>query len=322
MIPRVLKPLVAPIKWLIRQCARLRVTHLPISLAQAERWERTFRKYSLFQEISTEREITLPHGIKMTCGIVDVIERHLRTTGVWEPGVLHCIKTLVKPGDTFLDIGANIGFFTLNASRLVGPSGRVVSIEPSQRTAAKLLTNVLANHAANVLVLTIGAGDESKLEFLNIARRDNAGASSIRPIQGATGKESIAIARMDDVLEALDIIPDIIKVDIEGAEFLALKGLRRTLAAHHPVLIVELRELFLQEMGISRESIVEFLSELGYSPHSIDFYTGETCPVAAENSRALEGDAMFSVSVPSSNGSHSDDQQRGMNSYADMNNVI
>ena len=298
MIPRVLKPLVTPIKWLMRQGVKFRINRLQLSLAQADRWERRFRKYPLFHGLSTEREITLPHDIKMNCGIVDVIERHLRTKGVWDPGVLHCIEMLLKPGDTFLDIGANIGFFTLNASRIVGISGRVVSIEPSQRAAVKLLANVLANHASNVLVLTIGAADVSKLEFLNIARPDNAGASAIRPIQGAIGKESIAVARMDDVLEALDIIPTVIKIDIEGSEFVALQGLRRTLSAHHPVLIVELRGLFFQDMGSSKKDLVDFLVELGYFPHSIDYHTGQTFPADVANPQALEGDAMFCVPVP------------------------
>jgi FkbM family methyltransferase len=299
MIPRLLKPVVNPIKWLLRQSVKFRINSLPLSLAQADRWVHRLRSWpALFHGLAVEREIALPHDIKMTCGIIDVIERHLRTKGVWDPGVLRCIERELKPGDTFLDIGANIGFFTLNAARLVGARGRVISIEPSQRAAAKLLANVLANHVTNVLVLTIGAADVSKLEMLNIAREDNAGASAMRPILGAIGCERIAVARMDDVLETLDIVPTVIKIDIEGAEFAALIGLTRTLSAHHPAIIVEMREGFSAETGIFKEDIVAFLVGLGYSPNSIDYNTGETCPVELTNLQALEGDALFAVPIP------------------------
>lgn len=249
----------------------------------------------VFGDLVAERDIDLPHDIRVKCGIVDVIERHLMTTRTWEPGVLHCIRTALRPGDTFLDIGANLGFFTLNASRIAGPSGRVVSIEPSQRTAVKLLTNVLRNRAGNVLVLTIGASDSPGLVNLNLVRSDNPGASTIRPITGHIGQETIAVARMDDVLESLSIVPTVIKIDIEGAEFLCLKGLRRTLASAHPLMIIELKELFLRQAGTSIHEVLQFLAELGYSASAIDYETGATRPASVDDLIALSGDVLFSA---------------------------
>lgn len=95
---------------------------------------------------------TTVFGAKMSLDTRDIIQRYLYIFGIWEPNITHWMRRRLKPGDVLLDIGANVGYYTLLGARLVGSAGRVVAFEPSPTIRASLLRNIELNELDNVEV--------------------------------------------------------------------------------------------------------------------------------------------------------------------------
>jgi FkbM family methyltransferase len=92
-------------------------------------------------------------GARMSVNAQEIVGRYIANFGIWEPSLTAWLMSHLQPGDTFVDVGANIGYVTLLASRVVGAAGCVISIEPSPANSAMLRRNVAANHAENVRVV-------------------------------------------------------------------------------------------------------------------------------------------------------------------------
>ncbi|MBI5622172.1 MAG: FkbM family methyltransferase [Elusimicrobia bacterium] len=137
----------------------------------------------------------------------------------------------VEPGATVVDVGAHIGTFALLAARMVGPSGRVVALEPSPATLELLRRNVALNGLSWVKVHPVGAAEaEGTAELFTASGLDNPAADTLSPTPGRRGV-MVRLARLDDVLaqEGCTRV-DLLKLDVEGAELRALAGAPRTLA--------------------------------------------------------------------------------------------
>jgi len=135
------------------------------------------------------------------------------------------LAPFVGKGAVFVDIGANIGTYTLWASRLVGPAGRVVALEPHPRTYAKLRFNVLSNEAVNVVLLNVAAAGEEGTTLLRFDGGGNIGGASL--LSGAEGAAEVTVPittrPLKSILEGAGVArPDIIKIDVEGFEDQAL----------------------------------------------------------------------------------------------------
>jgi FkbM family methyltransferase len=184
-------------------------------------------------------------GATMECDLADYIPQYLYHFRVWEPHISAAIQALLRPGETFCDIGANIGYYSLLASSLVGPHGRVVAIEPSRVTITRLQRNLSLNSPSNVRV--VPAAVSSNRGTVSIYRRSNVntGMDTTIPTQGA-----------DKVCEAecfmlSEILTDeershlgIIKIDIEGGEPPILRQLIEQLDAYprHFHILVEMAD--------------------------------------------------------------------------------
>lgn len=199
-------------------------------------------------------------------------------TGERDPELQTFIRRRLRPGDVFLDVGANVGIYTVFAGKLVGPSGRVVAIEANPSTFAYLADNIVRNRLENVTPLNCAAGEEQgALQIAENAR--NAGETHI-----ATAAESgaaVPVDRLDVILrrQGIDRI-DYFKIDIEGFELPALRGAADTLR-HSPDVVVqtELVDAHARRYGYSIRQIVEFMSALGLSPHVPD-RAGTATPIA------------------------------------------
>ncbi|HVW55709.1 MAG TPA: FkbM family methyltransferase [Rhizobiaceae bacterium] len=135
------------------------------------------------------------------------------------------LAPFVRKGSVFVDIGANVGTYTLWASRLVGPAGRVVALEPHPRTYAKLRFNILANEALNIVVLNVAAGNEEGTALLRFDGGGNIGGASLLASEGGASDVSVPITMrpLKTLIENAGLPrPDVIKVDIEGFEDQAL----------------------------------------------------------------------------------------------------
>ena len=162
--------------------------------------------------------------------------------GLYELDTHRRLRRILKPGSHFADVGANIGYFTTIAAQLVGPTGRVDAFEPDPINRQRLQEHLAANRLAEcVRVHPVGAGAEPGRVTLYHPKTDsgnNHGSASIfQSVVGESEPFTIDIVRVD---EALDRVPDLIKMDIEGAELSAIQGMTKLLQSERPPkLIIE-----------------------------------------------------------------------------------
>lgn len=183
-------------------------------------------------------ESTIRHGAARGLRIDPAGAHPGYALGTSEPLLQEALVQLLGPGDVFYDLGANVGFFTLLAARLVGPEGVVVAFEPDPRNAAALRSNIALNRLANVAVVQKGVSDTSGVRTLVIAEST---ASHIADATTAEETTAIDVVSLDDfVSEGAHRPPTAIKLDIEGEEAHALRGAERLIATHRPAIICEL----------------------------------------------------------------------------------
>lgn len=167
----------------------------------------------------------------------------------------------IRPGDTVVDVGGNLGFTTLVFSRLAGGAGRVHSFEPGPRMFAKLSGMAARNELINVTLHNCGCGSKSESLVLNIPA--SSGNASLRPTDEvmATVKhqDTVQIRRLDDELCDLEAL-SFIKVDTEGFEIEVLRGAEKLIQKFRPVIYIELS----QEYQRSSSEAIAWLKERRY----------------------------------------------------------
>jgi FkbM family methyltransferase len=202
-------------------------------------------------------EIVLDLPIGKFCGPASdssVFAAILQQNGAYEPHVTKAIMENLKHGNTFVDIGANLGYFTLMASRLVGPSGKVIAFEPATEAYNYCRKNIELNKLPNVDLYKNGLWNEKKT--LTISDSHQLGFNHI-----SDNGDIIECIPLD----SLYLTPNLIKMDIEGAEPYALKGMVETLKRCHPAIVMEVNRYCLKSFfGKDTEDVWQPLTDLGY----------------------------------------------------------
>ena len=211
------------------------------------------------------------------CDLRDGIMREVCLTGRYEPQETALLQQILRPGMTFVDVGANWGYFTLCAAHLVGRTGRVVSIEVDPRACRTLKANIERNMLESVTVLEMAASDTPgtlRLHEYERAANDsgNFGLIDAEGIGNSHRQFDVAASPIDDVLDRAGIEQvDLLKMDIEGAEGRALAGLRRALTDRRiKFLLLELHPEYLRVKGHRPDEIVADLRSYGYRAWKID----------------------------------------------------
>jgi FkbM family methyltransferase len=185
-------------------------------------------------------------------------------TGTAERPLQDALQREVKPGTTFFDIGANVGFVTILAARLVGPSGRVVAFEPVPENVAAIRENLALNdiHWAEVRETAVGRA-AGKATFIVSDVSAFSRLASVNVPSGARESIEVAVSSIDELMSAGELpVPDVVKIDIEGAELEAIEGMRQTLGEHKPVLLCEVHDC--------NAEYVELMGSLGYETINLD----------------------------------------------------
>lgn len=188
------------------------------------------------------------------CGVAAEILQH----GVYEPHVAAFCQRFIRPGMSILDVGANIGFHTLHAAILSGPSGKVYAVEPDPRNTALLDLSLSLNLSrAPVEVIPAAPSDAAgELVLSDLGNPANSGARFTHRdralleqlVHGPDPKfDPVRAFRWDD--ERLDARLDLVKIDIEGFEPVALAGMERSLERHRPVVLSEFARSNLRQIG-------------------------------------------------------------------------
>jgi FkbM family methyltransferase len=173
---------------------------------------------------------------------------------------------VLRPGLCFCDIGANIGYFTVLGSLLVGKSGRVLAFEPDPHNYRILNSNVALRRLSNISLFNRALGDNSGEASLF---RSGSNFGDHRLCRGAAnGRASVRIqvSRLDEVLEKSRCrIPDVIKMDVQGYEGLVLRGMKSLLSSPRPLtFLIEYWPYGLSQTGSSGQEVYGLLSDHGF----------------------------------------------------------
>jgi FkbM family methyltransferase len=163
--------------------------------------------------------------------------------GTWEPEVQAALARLLQPGNVVFDIGAATGFYSIIAARCVGPGGTVVAFEPAPENLAALRHNVGLNALENVEVIEAAIADDEGQAVMVPEATDEVSLVMKRVEAGPDNGSTVEVTSLDALRAAGRIpVPDVIKMDVEGVEVEVLRGARDILAAHGPVLLIEVHE--------------------------------------------------------------------------------
>jgi FkbM family methyltransferase len=192
--------------------------------------------------------------------------------GVNELPVQVVVADALRSGDVFLDIGANVGFFSLLAARIVGPTGAVYAFEPVPANAARIGANARRNRFRNVHVLELAAADEDGQTNLLLAiHPGGAVLASAGAPPDAAGSVVVRTATLDGLVTSGRVrAPAVVKIDVEGAELAVLRGMAATLRRHGPLVVCEVDAAEQETLDAKRCEIEAVLAEAGYRTEPIE----------------------------------------------------
>lgn len=226
------------------------------------------RKYA--RRALSKRNVVLQYGVgeglKYNAGGYDPDT----TLGIYELPVQNALSKNLKAGEVFYDIGANVGFFSIIGANLVGSTGTVYAFEPDPSNVAKIRHNSQLNSFHNITILEKAAFHSSGEGQLLIT--EFPGSRTLTTTAKSSGKKyekspqvSVDLIAIDDLVESNDILPPtVMKIDIEGAELDALKGLRQTIKKFKPTIIYEVDDSLQNGYSQKKGKIDQFVQNLGY----------------------------------------------------------
>src|ERR1700759_1684771 len=219
------------------------------------------------------------------------IEWSLLSTGTYEDEINKLIRISLKPGDTALDIGANIGFQSIRIGRSVGNTGRVYSFEPLNYLQTKFKKNIALNKLENVTLFPFALSNQAGEITYSINENNwNQGTFSLRDQSTGDKIQQILIKVADELPEIKELSRlDLIKIDVEGFEFQVLKGLVTTLKKHKPRIIFEYDSNYWAANGQQISECYNFLKGLNYELYQV---TSVGCELIL-NAENIQGGNLF-----------------------------
>lgn len=197
------------------------------------------------------------------------VSRRLREEGIWEPYETRLIMASLRPGDVFLDVGANIGYFTVMAAHLVAQGatpGRVYAFEPDPLNCQLLRRSAALNQLENVIELSEAALSNHAGEGLLYLSEDNLGDHQVYAGEGGRRQRPISFIHGSDylMLRLQGRRLDLVKIDTQGSEYQVVDGLMPlfTSLAVPPRMLIELTPYSLRSAGASGRALVEQLAQL------------------------------------------------------------
>jgi FkbM family methyltransferase len=213
------------------------------------------------------------------------------------------LGAVLGPGDTFIDVGAHVGYFSMLAAAFVGKTGRVISFEPDTTNYAHLLEHVERNAASQVIPVPLAVGAQPRVaEFF--VNDDNDGGHGLWDVGShpfnARSREArrtrrVFLTTLDDFVgTAGSRKVKAIKIDAEGSEVAVLEGARNLLEQHQvPFVVAEINTFALSAMGTSQEALRGYMTALGYETYV--FQPGQAVLQRLLPSQTVESDYVFNV---------------------------
>lgn len=223
------------------------------AMYSALRWSNQFRHHV----------VKVVDGVAYELDLAEDIDSTIYFKGTFEPDTVAAIRTFVGRGDVVFDIGANIGWYTLMTSKIVGASGRVVAFEPTAWARRKLARNLKLNPALNNVSL-----ESMALSDVSEAMRPIQLRASWRVFGDDAGvfNENVPVKKLDDYVAGAGISQlDVVKIDVDGYEAKVIAGASQTLSRFRPVLIMEIGAYTVAALGDSLGPMLDTLFGLSYA---------------------------------------------------------
>lgn len=212
-------------------------------------------------------------GARIACVLPDFVQRHIYLFGIWEPNITDFVAKRLRVGDTFVDVGAHVGYYTLMASRIVGDRGRVVAIEASPRNYEILRSNLELNQdLRNVRTINIAVTDSVRHVDLYSGPEYNVGMTSTYQRPRFRFEAVVPGAPPYDILIFHGVIDArLIKIDVEGSETLVLRNVNDLLRTcrDDAEFIVELSPDYWPQPRKELERIVNTFTNVLYFPYVV-----------------------------------------------------
>ena len=219
------------------------------------------------------RVAVLRSGAKMRVTLDEHAFRQIYFYGVYEPEVSALVRHLGKPEQVWLDVGANIGYFTILIASLVGSTGEVHAFEPNPDMMKQINHSVSLNGMEQVQRNGAAVSDNSGTEailYIPLSQSGQSGQSSLLVHRDIAEKRKVSVQTisLDDYLAGIDKPADFMKIDVEGLELLVFQGMKQTLENQPPkVIICEVSDL--PDCLASQSELIEHLAHYHYLPHII-----------------------------------------------------
>jgi FkbM family methyltransferase len=219
----------------------------------------------------------------------------LYVCGSFEPNEFAFLDQVLHPGMTFVDVGANDGYYTLFAAQRVGSTGSVVAVEPSSRERVNLKRNIARNRLGNVTVVAAALGSDCGEADLRLAQGVHSGHNTLGKFAHAgvlvDRLQRVDVETLDKVVAVLGLTRiDFVKIDVEGAEASVIYGARHVLSTMRPIVLLEINDNALRAQATSGEVLLSTLrGDFNYDIMSFSGLTGEI--------ERLSGSAPLSANV-------------------------
>ena len=249
---------------------RAYIRYLPLRRGKPFVWTRIVEPYFAWQPRRFQARTRF--GFHLEGDSKDLIQQWVYYFGIWEPVLTTWIRRRLARGDTFVDIGANIGYYALLASKTVGRPGRVIAIEASPTIAESLSRNVRSNHADNVRVIHAAALGERSVVRLYKGNEHNSGETTIVEAFASEFECDVQAFPLHDLLTDEELrSARLFKIDVEGAEYQVMSGLD-SLDKLRPdaELIVEVHPGYLEQRGETLEALLSLMTSAGYATYVVE----------------------------------------------------
>ena len=259
---------------IILRIVRLYIRYFPIRAGK--RW--TFRNiidpYLSWRVYRTAARMRA--GPRIDIQLPDQIQSRIYFFGIWEPQISDYIATHLAPGDCFIDVGANVGYFSLLAASIVGNAGTVCAIEASPSIFASLQRNVIRSGYSQIELFNKAVSDAPGHLSIYLGPAANRGSTTtISAVATRRGQDLEAVVPADTlsaiVGEMKLLSARLIKVDIEGAEYLLLSGIVHLLPRFNSATewLIEVAPKAIAEQGRSAVDLLEMFRSSGYELYQI-----------------------------------------------------
>ncbi|MEQ9815082.1 MAG: FkbM family methyltransferase [Azospirillaceae bacterium] len=222
--------------------------------------------------------------------VSDIMFQH----AVWEPTETEIFCKVIKPGDFVLDLGANIGYYSILSSMLSGLDGLVFSIEPNQENYYLLKRNISRNRRLNISALNAAAGNKkgtTELYHSDI----NYGDHRTSPIEGGARRSTVKLTTTDSIIQSVKKKPRLLKIDCQGAEGVILEGMINTIGDRKlrpEYIIIEFWPYGLHNHGVEPDEFLRHIFSINYKVIDIGSWSDQPSITNIDDMRSKISDEL------------------------------